>query len=134
MATQGNIYECHTCRKIVPADTEAIMADHFREHVKEGVLEETWIPMGDGMAGLVFRHIEDKHWGYVNAVDGKAVAITTFENRSVMVLERWQVEGVIRIGDAVRLEWRRAQPGRKARGTWFAVPLGYKADWLVNST
>jgi hypothetical protein len=133
MAMKSSTYVCHTCRKIVPADTEAVMAKHFREHVREGILEEAPIPMSEGREGVAFQHIKNTHWGYITAIDGKHVAIWMF-TYSPLALERWQIGGVVRVGDAVKVEFRPAQPGRGTRGTWFATPLGYKADWFENST
>jgi len=106
----------------------------MRRHVKEGVLREK--KHQSIKTALIFAPVEFKWWGYVLTSDRELVTIRSYTAPQLsMTIERFKVGGPISPGDAVRLEFRKAQATRVIDtdlGGWYAEPLGYKADWISN--
>lgn len=122
---------CDICEKRVSAG-QTPWRNHMRRHVKEGVLKEKQHQIIK--TALIFTPVEFKWWGVVMNSDRELVTIRSHSAPNPrLTIERFKVGGPIVPGDAVRLEFRKAQPTKVINtdlGGWYAEPLGYKADWI----
>lgn len=120
---------CEICNRPVVAGYMPYRA-HMRRHVNEGIVKEQKAKKGEPS----FPHVGFKWWGYVLTSDRELVTIRSFTAPKLsLTIDRYKVGGVIEPGDAVRLEFRKAQATQVVDtnlGGWYAEPLGYKAAWV----
>jgi len=113
-------FVCDVCGKSIGGNRGALTS-HLRRHAREGVLVE--LPNSDFVA------VTYNYWGWVSEILPEFVIIKTHGRRYfTRILKRFQVGGIVQVGDAVRLEFKYTKDNKK-RGIWYAHPLGYKADW-----
>lgn len=120
---------CEICNKPVVAGYAPYRA-HMQKHVNEGIVIKKSSTKGEPG----FPKVPFAWWGYVLTSDRELVTVRSFTApHSSMTINRYKVGGVTQPGDAVRLEFRKAQATKTIDtnlGGWYAEPLGYKAAWV----
>ena len=113
-----NEWFCWVCGRPLVRNSGAI-SSHLRRHVREGIIDHV---------DKRFATKPRNFWGWISSISQEFIMVRT--NLTTRALRRFQVGGIIRVGDAVRLEFKATKDNKK-RGIWYAHPLGYKADWRL---
>lgn len=109
---------CWLCGRQITYNAGPI-SSHLKRHVHEGILVKVDKRFGTKPNNL---------WGWVSSINQEFVVVRTVLNHRY--LKRFQVGGIVQVGDAVRLEFKHTKDNKK-RGIWYAHPLGYQADWKL---
>ena len=134
--SQNNKWHCFVCGRPVHRQAGAIRS-HLRRHISEGVLRHSKDAAklrrtGNNWFTLEFNINPKSKWAWVEKTTPEIIAIKPHIGET-LYLARFQVGGITEIGDAVRVDYtgRGRDINLRDGGMWFAMPLGYKADWKV---